>query len=226
VTDLTATELASRLGISRRHAIDLLAEGAIDGHKLSSGAWLADADSVLRYETSARRGGGRKLDTGTAWGLLWELSGLHAAWLTPSTLSRVRRRLRTWSSEDLARAVSGRTRARRYRAANPAKAGAELIATGRSAAGQLRVGLMDDRRQVSGYVRHGETDDYARTHFMVASINGQDVLYDNTLPTTYDADTMPAAVIAADLAVSTDTRERSGGLRALAELRSAWLASN
>ena len=226
MADLTATELASRLGVSRRHAIDLLADGTINGRKLSSGAWLADADSVLRYETSARRGSGRKLDTDTAWGLLWELSGLHADWLTPSTLSRVRARLRTWGTEELARAVSGRTRAHRYRAANAAKAREELIATGRSAAGQLRVGLMDDTRQVSGYVRHGQVGEYARTHFMVAATSGQDVLYDNTLPIAYDGDTMPTAVIAADLAISTDTRERSGGLRALAELRNAWLASN
>ncbi len=226
MVDLTATELASRLGVSRRHAIDLLAEGSIAGRKLSSGAWLADADSVLRYETSARRGGGRKLDVDTAWGLLWELSGLEATWLTPSTLSRTRRRLRTWGADELARAVSGRTRAHRYRAANATKAGEELIATGRSAAGQLRVGLMDDTRQVSGYVRRGRIDEYARTHFMSASTSGQDVLYDNTLPITYDGETMPAAVIAADLAVSTDTRERGGGLRALTELRNAWLASN
>lgn len=226
MADLTATELASRLGVSRRHAVDLLADGAIIGYKLSSGAWLANADSVLRYETSARRGGGRKLDTDTAWGLLWELSGLHAAWLTRSTLSRVRGRLRTWSAEELARAVSGRTRVHHYRAANATSASQELIATGRSAAGQLRVGLMDDTRQVSGYVRHGEVGEYARKHFMVASIGGQDVLYDNTLPIMYDGDTMPAAVIAADLAVSTDTRERSGGLRALAELRNAWLAAH
>lgn len=224
--DLTATELASRLGVTRRHAIDLLARGAINGHRLSSGAWLADADSVLRYENSARRGGGRKLDSDTAWGLLWELSGLRASWLAPSTLSRVRGRLRNWGAEEIARAVSGRTRVHRYRAANAARAGKGLIATGRSAAGQLHVGLMDDTRQVSGYVRHDDVGEYARTHFMVASPSGQDVLYDNTLPIAYDADTMPAAVIAADLAVSTDTRERSGGLRALAELRDAWLASN
>lgn len=226
MTDLTATELAARLGISRRYAVDLLADGAISGRKLSSGAWLADADSVLRYETSARRGGGRKLDADTAWGLLWELSGLHPAWLTRSTLSRVRGRLRTWGAEELARATSGRTRAHRYRAANATKASEELIATGRSAASQLHVGLMDDTRQVCGYVRHGEVGAYARKHFMVASTSGQDVLYDNTLPITYEGDTMPAAVVAADLAVSTDTRERSGGLRALAEMRNAWLASN
>ncbi|WP_314854232.1 hypothetical protein [uncultured Microbacterium sp.] len=226
MSDLTATELASRLGVSRRHAVDLLADGAITGRKLSSGAWLADADSVLRYEASARRGGGRTLDADTAWGLLWELSGLDAAWLTRSTLSRTRGRLRAWTAEELARAVSGRTRAHRYRAANASKVGQELIATGRAAAGQLRIGLMNDTRQVCGYVRHGDVGEYARQHFMAASNSGQDVLYENTLPVTYDGEAMPAAVIAADLAISTDTRERSGGLRALDELRNTWLAAN
>ena len=61
---------------------------------------------------------------------------------------------------------------------------------------------------------------------MAASTSGQDVLYENTLPVTYDGEAMPAAVIAADLAISTDTRERSGGLRALDELRNTWLAAN
>ena len=85
---------------------------------------------------------------------------------------------------------------------------------------------MNDTRQVCGYVRHGDVGEYARQHFMAASTSGQDVLYENTLPVTYDGEAMPAAVIAADLAISTDTRERSGGLRALDELRNTWLAAN
>jgi hypothetical protein len=224
MAELTATELATRLGVSRRHAIDLLADGTIAGKKLSSGAWLANSDSVLHYEAAAQRGSGGRMSTATAWGLLWELSDRDATWLSPSTLWRVHKRLRVWSAEEIARAVSGRTRLHRYRAANVGKASTDLVRTGRAVASLLKVGLMDDTRHVCGYLPQGvDADSYASTHFMVADPAGPDVVYDNTMPADVDG-ALPVAVIAADLAVSSSTRERSGGLRALDELRHRWLA--
>ncbi|ROS29998.1 hypothetical protein EDF22_1754 [Rathayibacter sp. PhB127] len=224
MAELTTSELAARLEISRRHATDLVASGAIGGRRLSTGVWLAHSDSVVRYEARARRGKGRKMDPATAWGLLWELSGLRATWLQPSTRSRVGARIREMAPDEIARAVADRTRAYSFTAANPAKAAAGLIATGRAVGSVLDVGLMDDARQVSGYTRQGSVEDYARKSFLVASPSGGDTIYANTLPFDYDGDVMPVAVIAADLAVGTDTRERSGGLRALAELRREWQA--
>jgi hypothetical protein len=226
MADMTATELAERLGVTRRRATALLASGAVTGRRLANGMWLADTDSVSRYESAARRGQGRTLDAATAWGLLWELSGLDADWLTPSTRSRIRRRIREAGAEELSRAVASRTIARHYRAANSERAAEGLIRTGRAAIGSLGTELIEDRRRVSGYARTGTPDDYAAAHFMVADIAGQDVIFENTLPILYVEDTMPAAVIAADLAVSTDTRERSAGQRALEGLRQSWLAAH
>ncbi|MBP3976248.1 hypothetical protein [Microbacterium sp. BLY] len=222
MVELTAPELAERLGITRRYAIDLLACGAITGRQLPSGAWLADSDSVARYEAASRRGSGRRLEPGNAWALLWILSGLTPTWIPSSTLSRLRGRIRRATPEEIARAVSSRTTTHRYQAANAAKAAEGLIATGRAAAGQLGVGLMDDRRAAVGYATRTAAE-YAKSRFMVESATGQHVVYDNTLPVPYSGDTMPLAVIAADLSVSTDTRERSAGLRALEELRARWL---
>lgn len=226
MTELTVTELADRLGVTTRRARDLLDSGRIGGRQLASRTWLADSDSVLRYETAVRRGKGRGLDAASAWGLLWELSGLDADWLTPSTRARVRHRIRQAGADQLVRAVGKRTVARRYTAANAERASAGLIATGRAAAGRLGTDLIDDRRRVCGYVRDGSADDYAAVHFMVADIGGQDVVYENTLPIRFDGDTMPPAVVAADLAVSTDTRERGAGLAAIDGLRRAWLAAH
>lgn len=225
MVELTAVELAKRLNISRRHAIDLLASNDITGRQLSSGAWLADSDSVARYESSSRRGSGRKLDTANAWALLWMLSGLNPTWAPPSTRSRLRSRIRLGTPDEISRAVASRTTAHRYQAANPAKAAEGLIATGRAAAGQLGVDLMDDRRAAVGYAPDTASE-YAKKRFMVESPTGQHVVYDNTLPIPYTADAMPLAVIAADLAVSTDTRERSGGLQALEALKARWLATD
>lgn len=228
MVELTAVELAERLAVSRRRAIELLAEHDISGRQLPSGAWLADSDSVARYEASARgRGSGRRLTTDNAWGLLWMLSGLDPSWATPVALSRLRARLRRDTPDALARAVASRTTAHRYQAANPAKAAEGLIATGRAAAGRLGVGLMDDRRAAVGYPPAKVTAvEYAKTHFMVETPTGQHIVYDNTLPVPYTGDAMPLAVIAADLAASTDTRERAGGLRALEELRAHWLTTD
>lgn len=225
MTDLTATQLAERLGVTARRARDLLRSEEIAGKQLANGTWLADGEAVTRYEISANRGSGRTLDAATAWGLLWELSGLHASWLNTSTRARVKRRIRDSDASTLVSAVSKRAKPQRYLAANAERASEGLIRTGRSAASLLGTDLIEDRRQVHGYVRSGTTAEYAKSRFMVLQPNGRDVLYENSLPITYDAETMPAAVVAADLAVSTDTRERSAGLAALEELRQRWLAA-
>ncbi len=225
MSDLTATELAVRLGVTRRRAVDLLGSGEIAGRRLANGTWLADSDAVARYEVLGERGSGRTLDRDTAWGLLWELSGLNSDWLSSRTRARIRQRIRESTSDDLVKAVAKRTVAHRYAAANAEHAAAELIATGRAAADMLEGDLISDRRRVSGYVRSGTPDEYAAAHFMVPDLGGQDVVYENTLPVDFDGDMMPSAVVAADLAMSTDTRERSAGLRAIEELRQAWLVA-
>lgn len=188
--------------------------------------WLADSDAVARYEISASPGSGRTLDAATAWGLLWELSGLDADWLSSSTRARVRRRIRDSNASLIASAVSKRTRAHRFTAANAERASVDLISTGRAAANVLDAELIEDTRQVSGYIRSGTIQEYAKAHFMVPQANGRDVLYENSLPIDYEAETMPAAVVAADLATSTDTRERSAAFRALEEMRQRWLAAH
>lgn len=224
MADLTATELADRLGVTRQRVLQLLGSREIAARRLANGTWLADSDAVARYEL-ARGRRGRTLDRDTAWGLLWELSGLDADWLTEITRARVRRRIRESTADEIAKAVAKRTVAHRYTAANAERAAECLIATGRAAAASLGTSLIDDRRRVCGYLRSGSVDEYAASHFMVADIGGQDVVYENTLPIGYDGEAMPKAVVAADLATSTDTRERSAGLRALEELRQAWLAA-
>ena len=224
--ELTATQLSERLGVTRRRALDLLRTGVIAGRQLGNGTWLADSDSIARYEITAVRGSGRTLDVVTAWGLLWELSGLDAYWLGDSTRYRVSRRIRELDAPTIANIVSKRSKAHRYTAANVELASAGLIKTGRTAAHLIDAELIEDRRRVCGYVRSGTVQDYAENHFMVPKTNGLDVLYENTLPFEYESEAMPPAVIAADLAVSIDTRERSAGLQSLERMRQQWLADH
>ena len=225
MVEITVSQLGERLGITRRRALELLRTEVVAGRQLANGIWLADGDSVLRYEVTAARGSGRTLDAATAWGLLWELSGLEADWLSASTRARVRRRIKDLSGPEIVSAVARRTKAHRYTAANADLAASGLIRTGRAAIDLIDTELIEDHRDVCGYVCSGNVPDYARSHFMAARTNGRDVLYENTLPVRYDEAAMPPAVIAADLATGADTRERSAGLRVIEELRRRWLAS-
>lgn len=63
-------------------------------------------------------------------------------------------------------------------------------------------------------------DNHASAHSMVADLASPDILFDNTLPIPFAEDVMPVAAIAADLAVSSTTHERS---RAFALGRSCCL---
>lgn len=227
MTDLTTTELATRLGVTRRRALALLADSKISARRLANGTWLADADAVARFERTAQRGSGRTLSSDAAWGLLWELSALEVDWLSASTHARMRRRIREATGVEIATVVATRTTAQYFGAANAERASANLIQTGRTASDVLAtfgVDLITDHRRVSGYVRAGTVADYAAHNFMIARADGGDVLYENTLPIEFEGDTMPVAVVAADLARSTDTRERAAGIQAIDELKKRWLA--
>lgn len=226
MADLTVAQLAKRLGVSQRRANDIIATGAVTARQLENGTWLVNSDSVARYEIRRTRQG-RHLDPATAWALLWELSGLTTTWLNPRTLQRVRQRIRTSDHISIANAVANRTRAHRYRASNPDRVAPDVIGTGRFAVDTLSTNLIEDRRRIQGYVPTGaDVDAFAFEHFMVPDEAGGDILYENTLPISFDAPHMPAAVVAADLAQSIDTRERSAGLTALEEMREHWLAEH
>lgn len=227
MADLTTTELAARLGVSRRRALALLAEEKISSRRLSNGTWLADANSVTRFERTAQRGSGRTLSSDAAWAVLWELSGLKVDWLSESTHARVRRRIRQSTASEIASVVAGRTKPHYFTAANAEQVTAKLIRTGRAASGTLaalNVDLIADHRRVAGYVREDTIADFAAHNFMIEKSDGADVLYENTLPFRFDEDVMPAAVVAADLSRSTDTRERAAGITAIQELKAQWLA--
>jgi len=227
MTDLTTADVARRLGVTIRRALGLVLEKKIAGRQLSSGVWLIDAASVARYERMASHGSGRTLSQATSWAVLWELSGLEVTWLGESTHARVKRRIRDSSAEDIARLVATRTTEHRYTAANPERVQAKLMATGRAGISALRhldLDLADDQRSVCGYVTEGSLENFAVDNFLLVARDRQDVLYENTLPIQWDADIMPSAVVAADLARSSLSREHSAGVLALGLLREQWLA--
>lgn len=209
----TVAEVSERLGLTMRRVRQLIGTGEVSGEQHGK-LWLIDADSVTRYEVrSVSRG--RRLNVESAWAMLYALSGRDADFLAASTRTRLRRRLQEIDASTFADLVATRTRAHRFRAANAAKAQADLVGTGRAAAGLIVSDLLPDDRRVAGYVPAGiGIADYAKSHFMTPDVTGHDVLYENTAPGGGYTKPLPA-VVAADLALSTDTRQCSAGLRAL-----------
>lgn len=223
--EITAADVARMLVISERHAEALLKDRLIAGRQLRSGVWLTSKAAVERYRATAHRGSGRALSVATAWGLLWELSGLRPSWLPASTLARVRQNLATLSPEEIVRATSGRTRARYYTLYSSARdvSWDALIRTGRPAARRFGVRVSRGFNYASGYVRDGSSGDFARRHALFEDYEGLNVLFDNTLPIPYTRGAMPDGVVAVDLALTGGKYERERGLMAVSRLQKAWL---
>lgn len=219
--ELTVAELAERLDVSHRRASDLLAHGTIVGRQLANGMWLVDGDSAARHYRR-RMPAGRHFGPKTSWAILFELSRCAVDWLPRSTHARVRQRIARFDVEALVLAVAQRTMIHRFISANHDSASVDLISTGRAAADVIHSELLVDRRRVQGYVPFDTSiDRYAAEHFMVRDIFGSDQLYENTAPHQFERPL--AAVVAADLSMSDDSRERTAGLSTQTTLRDTWL---
>jgi len=158
----------------------------------------------------------------TAWGVLWELSGLKPSWLPASTHSRVRAHIAHSDAECLIRADAGRTTISYYEAGNADAARPGIILTARAAAGTLRL-FKSDRYVINGYVRTGDPHAHAADCGMVAAMGGRHVLFANTLPIEYPGGQMPKAVVAMDLARTTEGHNRAKAVIALERLREEWM---
>lgn len=223
--ELSASQVASRIGVSHGRATELMRSGVLPGRQLPSGEWLTSAPAIEAFQLNARRGKGRALSSSSAWGVLWELSGIRPEWLERSTLSRLRAQLEGWEAVDILRAVSGRTRETRFFLARKGTQ-ADVIATGIAAAAPLRLKLRIDKDVVAGYVDPGAAEHFARVHEMVPDYEGKHVLYENTLPIPWRKGRMPNAVVACDLARSRKIYEREQAILALTDLKEKWIRRN
>lgn len=221
--EITVPSVAHRLMVSERHAESLLKDRLIAGRQLRSGQWLTNEEAVDRYLAIGQRGRGRTLNASTAWGVLWDLSGLRPDWLSSSTLMRVRERIAASTPEEIVRATSGRTRARYYTIAasggkkNPSWDG--LVRSARPAARRFGVRSLN---YASGYICDGAREEFTRRYALFEDYEGMNVLFDNTLPITYKKATMPDAVVAVDLTLTGGEFERKRGIAAIAHLQRVW----
>lgn len=221
--ELTVAEVAVMLEVSERHTVTLFNRRLLAGRQLRSGVWLTSESAVVRYREIAHRGRGRALSSATAWGLLWELSGLRASWLSSSTLSRVREQIQDLSAEEIVRAVAGRTRVHRYGAPSTVKIEElpELPRTGLPAA--RNYGLMRTTDRIAVYVSSERIEDTARHWALWPDYEGKSALFEYNVPVGNNRKRMPSAVVAADLAVVGSAFERSRALLEIARLKSVWM---
>ena len=222
---LMTKDAALALGVSQRQVTDLLRAGKLAGEQLSDGTWLVTPRSISERR-SLNAGAGRTWSAASSWALLGELSGQSSTGLSQSTLARVRRRIRTSTVEEIARKVASRTVARRYTADSIARTASALVLTGRSAADVIDTELPSQTQVVEGYLRDETLESFVRRYLLSADNGGDVTIYEHHDSLNFDGRYAPDAVIAADLARSTSTRERSAGLAALEEMRQRWLAKH
>jgi hypothetical protein len=222
---LMTKDAALALGVSQRQITDLLIAGKLTGEQLGDGTWLVSPRSIAERR-SFNAGAGRTWSAASSWALLGELSGKAAAGLSESTLARIRRRIRTSNAEEIVRKVASRTTAHRYAADSIERTAADLVLTGKSAAHRIDSELTNQARSVEGYVREGELETFVRRHLLSADQNGDVTIYERSGELNAHENYASDAVIAADLARSTATRERAAGIAALEKMRHKWLATH
>lgn len=221
--DLMTKDAALALGISQRQITELLRSGKLSGAQLQDGTWLVSRRSIGERRT-LHTGTGRAWSASSSWALLDELSGRAAVGLSQSTYDRMKRRIRTTSVDEIARKVATRTKARRYAADSLARTANDLVLTGASAAEVIDRTLTSETRRVEGYIREGQLEEFARRHLLTKDAEGDVTIYEAPESQMLERRHASSAVIAADLARSVSTRERSAGLAALEDMRQAWLA--
>ena len=214
---MTTAQAAKALDVGVHNVGRLVREGEFSCIRTAGDAMLIPAVEVRGY-VQLRQGKGRPLSPKTAMAALWELSGIETDWLDYAQARRLRLRLMSVSAENLVWQTRKRARIATFRCdVSFLKTAADMVAlSGRS---RLReFGLVGNSDILEGYIRADDFDAVVDACFMIPDSVGNVVLHvAEWMPEGVDA-AMPAAVCAADLVASLDTRECSAGLLALEEM--------
>lgn len=221
MTQMTTAVAAERLGVSQRQVQRLIEARELPATRTAGDAWVVDALAVNAMART-RPTRGRPWSPATAWAALWRVSGLDVDWLDRRTMSRLEDRLASFDAEELVHAARRRASARRYRASESflAELDASVIRTGARATEPSRFALDRDLNRVDGYCTSEVATRLVRDFHLAEDPRGNATLRVAAAPSSVmeGRDTMPVAVIAADLAESLEVRERSAGFRVLEEL--------
>jgi len=218
---MTTAVAAERLGVSQRQVQRLIGARELPATRTAGDAWLVE---VLAVNAMARTRPtrGRPWSPATAWAALWRVSGLEVDWLDRRTRRRLDDRLASIDAEELVHATRRRAVIRRYRASETFIADLEglVICTGVRATEPSTFGLEQNHGPVDGYCTSEVATRLARDFHFAEDPRGNVTLRVAAVPSAAleGRDSVPVAVIAADLAESLEVRERSAGLRVLKDL--------
>ena len=213
---LSTREAADLFGVTQHQVAQLCRSGEVAFKRIAGNALLVDSRSLRQY-IQLRKGRGRPFDQKTALAALWMLSGLPVDWLEYPQLRRLKIRLAQIDADSLVWLTRRRSEVRAFRVSRSFanEISGRLILTGSSDAVAQRFGLTPRGDTVEGYVVKSDLPCLEEDFFLVDDSDGNVVLrVADWLPDWNEA-AMPAAVCAADLATSLNTRERSAGIRVL-----------
>lgn len=216
----SSTQAAQLLDVTAHEIARLVRDGELSAVKAAGRAFLLDAREVNLY-AAIKQGKGRPLSTSIAWAVLWLLSDLDVDWLDYSQMRRLRMKLKTIAPEELIWQTRRRTSARRFRVSKSfiPKLKQELVLTGRSCISALDSELTEQSEILEGYARQN-LHDLEKIYHLAEDVAGNAIIHvvENEQQLFGSSGQAPIAVVAADLAITLDSRERRAGLDTLRRL--------
>lgn len=215
---MTTADAAKATGLSAHQIGCLARSGEIDAFK-NGNTILVNAATLQSYAMS-NQGRGRPMDAKTAYGALWLLTDLEAAWLNYPQQRRLRLRLQSTSVESLSWQLRKRAETHRYRASESfiERIAGSLLLSGVSSSHLTEFGLLDVKDVTEGYCLNDELHKLTESSFMTEDPQGNVVIHSASWLPSGILNEMPLAVVAADLTQSLNTRERKAGLNILRRL--------
>jgi excisionase family DNA binding protein len=219
----TVREAAELLHVSKVQVNRLIQAGSLRAIRSAGRAFLIDAGSLneyLRYDKSK----GRPFASGTAWAVLWTLSGLNPDWLPLYTRARMMKKLASANPEEIVWLTRRKSESVRLRVSSSFldELKTEISVTGMSASTSSDFGLTGSNSQIAGYLAMERLPEIIeKYHAVLQNDSGANVRLHTIKDAPFsfeDFPVMPNAVVAVDLATSLDAREHSIGLEILGGL--------
>ena len=213
--EISSGEAARSLGVHDSRIRRLIASGELPARKVGN-RWLVDQSALERRLVFGRERG-RPLAPENAWGLLYLASGEPAPWLASDVRSRLRRRLRERSLDDVRPRLGKRARPRYFLGGDRVRAQRlrerRFVRSGISAAAEHGADVRS-RELLDGYLPE-EALDRLVYRFALRPVDERQadlVLRGVSGSWPFDGRRVaPRAVVAVDLADSVDQRTRRAG---------------
>ncbi len=211
----TASQAARLLDVGRHEVARLVRAGVLLARKTDSGDLVVDPGSV-HGRRALSQFKGRPWDQQTAWAALLALGGGDVSWLEYHKRRRLFLKLGEIGAEELVWLARNRMEARRYLVSPSFEDDVRgaLVATGMASSFVSDLGLASTVPVLDGYAVGRTQEEIERDFFLVEDASGPcTVRFAKGLPDFLAGVVeMPGPIVAADLAMSVDARERRCGL--------------